>query len=532
MSVRRGPCAALRQAASGLLLAAALAPPALAHVGSPDTWFEGSAGPYPVRVVVRAPGVVPGLAEIDVRVLGGHADHVSVQLYGWNVGAHGAPPPDDAKPVPGDPQLWSVSLWFMEPTSYGVHLAVSGREGGGLLVIPVQAVATRRLPMGPGLTTILLGLTLFLFCGWVTIVGAAARESGLPPGAEPGPERIARGRVAMAVAAVGLAAVLYGGRSWWRSVDRAYVAGLYRPLHAVASVADSAGVPWVRLAIDDERLMGRRWTPLIPDHGKLVHLFLLDVPGMQAMAHLHPIMRDSTHFDAALPPLPAGDYQAYADIVHESGFAQTLTAAIALPAGPPTAYKPSDADDAWSAEPPVPVVGAGETSCPLADGSTMTWLGGAELSTSRADARLRFRVAAPGGAPARLEPFLGMAAHAIVRSADGTVFAHLHPTGSVAMASEMALTLRAPGDSVPGTLGRRLTHAGAMDMGMGPELAGDFGIPWGFPKPGRYRVWVQVKRSGAILTGAFDVDVAATAPRGPAARAAGTKDMRALGWLP
>ena len=39
-----------------------------AHVGSPDTWFEGSAGPYPIRVVVRLPGVVPGLAQIDITV--------------------------------------------------------------------------------------------------------------------------------------------------------------------------------------------------------------------------------------------------------------------------------------------------------------------------------------------------------------------------------------------------------------------------------------------------------------------------------
>src|SRR5256886_5449925 len=35
---------------------------ASAHVGSPDTYFEGAAGPYPVRVIVRTPGVVPGLA--------------------------------------------------------------------------------------------------------------------------------------------------------------------------------------------------------------------------------------------------------------------------------------------------------------------------------------------------------------------------------------------------------------------------------------------------------------------------------------
>src|SRR2546426_7508602 len=42
---------------------------ASAHVGSPDTYFEGAAGPYPVRVIVRTPGVVPGLAQITVRLL-------------------------------------------------------------------------------------------------------------------------------------------------------------------------------------------------------------------------------------------------------------------------------------------------------------------------------------------------------------------------------------------------------------------------------------------------------------------------------
>ena len=37
----------------------------MAHVGSPDTFFTGKAGPYPVRVTVRLPGVIPGLAQSD-----------------------------------------------------------------------------------------------------------------------------------------------------------------------------------------------------------------------------------------------------------------------------------------------------------------------------------------------------------------------------------------------------------------------------------------------------------------------------------
>lgn len=514
MSARR---AAGRGAACGLLVAL-LAGRAIAHVGSPDTWFEGTAGPYPVRVVVRAPGVVPGLAEIDVRVLAGRAEHVTVQLYGWNVGANGAPAPDEAKPVPGDPALWSVSLWFMESTSYGVHLGVSGPQGQGTAVIPVQAAATQRLAMAPGLAAILLALGLFLSLGMVSIVGAAVRESSLPAGVEADARQRRRARIGMAVAAVLLAAALYGGRNWWNGVDHDYTRGLYRPLHSVASVADSAGARWVRLAIDDERLLGRRWTPLIPDHGKLIHLFLVRTPDMSAMAHLHPLMRDSTHFAAELPPLPAGSYAVYADIVHESGFAQTLVASVTL-AAPPGGTSRSDPDDSWSAGPATAAGGTASASCPLPDGGAIAWQGGAVLSTGRADASLRFRVMGPGGAPAHLEPFLGMAAHAIVRSADGSVFAHLHPTGSVAMASEMALTMRTPSDSIPGTLGRRLTQAGAMAMDAA-AMPDEFGIPWGFPKPGRYRVWVQVKRAGSIQTGAFDVDVPGAAQSSSAAAAA------------
>ena len=81
-----------------------------AHVGSPDTYFEGTAGAYPVRVIVRTPGVVPGLAAISVRVLAPLSiRRVAVLPLYWDPRTAAPPPPDIAERVPGDSTLYSAA---------------------------------------------------------------------------------------------------------------------------------------------------------------------------------------------------------------------------------------------------------------------------------------------------------------------------------------------------------------------------------------------------------------------------------------
>src|SRR2546429_4988690 len=86
--------------------------------------------------------------------------------------------------------------------------------------------------------------------------------------------------------------------------DPASRRALPQPLHATATVrpAGGAGGRVLRLAIDDTSWTGpkRQWTPLVPDHGHLMHLFLVRDATLAAFAHLHPLPLDSTTFETSL----------------------------------------------------------------------------------------------------------------------------------------------------------------------------------------------------------------------------------------
>lgn len=334
-----------------LLLAAA---PAGAHVGSPNVFYDGVAGSYPVRVIVRPPLVIPGLAEITVKLGEAKASGVTVQPIQWKAGPKGAPPPELATPVPGASGVWSTQLWLMVGSSYGVLVHVQGPAGSGEVLVPVTAVPAQVLGMKKGMGAMLAALGLFLFAGAVTLVVSSVRESSLPPGEVPDERRRRRSRIAGVVATALFALAIWQGGVWWNNVDAKALGDIYKPFKTRTAVSLAGSKPVLDLAIVDERTA--EWSPLMPDHGKLMHLFLIREPDLDAFAHLHPVRQARDDFKVALPPLPAGRYRVYADVVHESGFPQTLVDTVTIPEGgaksPAEAALTPDPDDSWqTAEP-------------------------------------------------------------------------------------------------------------------------------------------------------------------------------------
>jgi hypothetical protein len=190
----------------------------MAHVGSPDTFFSGTAGPYNVRISVRLPGVIPGRAQVTVRLPDSRdatAYRVGVRAGQWNVGLDGSPPPEPAIPVPGDATLYAAEIWFMTASSYQMAVDVHGPAGSGTAIVPVMAIATAENEMPQWLGGVLIVLGIVLTAGLLTLIGAAVRESVLPPGEEPDGRRRTRARLATAGTVVAAALVLWGGNVWW-----------------------------------------------------------------------------------------------------------------------------------------------------------------------------------------------------------------------------------------------------------------------------------------------------------------------------
>ena len=456
---------------------------ARAHIGSPNVFFDGSAGTHPVRVIIRPPAALPGIAQIDIRTA---AAAVNVRAVLLTAGAEAAAAPIAAVRVEGE--LFNAPLWLSRAGNYDIRIATDDGE----VHVPLRAASLVRPVMPAGLGTGLAVAGIFLILSAALIAGAAAPR---------------RGRLVSLIALIVLCAGTYAGTVRWRKMDADFRSNaLSKPLPVEATLRTKSDRHI--LILTQPRDAEVTWAGLVTDHGKLMHLFLVEQSGSRAFAHLHPVRRDFRTFEGILPALPAGDYALYGETTHESGSSDTVIGHIKIPA--PLGDAPQAdwtmANEVWCLSPPAQTgnaatpgaldpddswhVGPASTTraAPLMGGGRILLQTPGDLITDR-DTLLRFTIVTAAGESVPLQTYMGMAGHCVIRREDGTVFTHLHPAGSISMAAQQLITP----EKSPAAMLAPATN----------ELT----FPYAFPQPGKYRAWVQIRTAGRVLTGVFDLVV-------------------------
>ena len=447
-------------------------------------YFECDAGPYHLLLTVNPPPMVPGVAQVQARVTSGSVDSVTIAPVYVNGKDQGLPPTSDAmlRSV-GDPQWFIGKVWLMESGAWEIRAEVMGQQGIGKLAVPVPAYARRTLPMQRKLGTLLFGLMVFLSLGIVSITGAAAREGLLAPTATPSANNRRIGWIAMLTATVLVVAILALG-NWWWNVQAADLK--HTMLYSAPPLKVSFdGKDRLTLRMDEDfwhKTRKDQWSiSLIPDHGHIMHLFLLRVRAMDRFYHLHPAQAGDELFTVNLPEIPSGTYKIFADIVRATGFPETMVSEINLPN---VTAQPLSGDDSGASTSTFEPSAQTTNVSPLPDGGRMIWeQDGAALKVGQVS-WFRFRIEDAEHKPASdLEPYMGMAGHAEFVRSDFSVFAHIHPAGSVPMAS---LMIAQQDFGLP------------MEQSSMHALPAEVSFPYGFPQPGDYRLFAQMKRRGQV----------------------------------
>jgi hypothetical protein len=486
----------------------ALALPARAHIGTPNVFVQANAGPYPLYVTLTPPAVIPGQATVSVICACSNIRSISAQanvLEGES--ARNMPEGMALSPGPPGSHEFDGTVWIMTQGSWQVRLQVAGDAGPGTLAIPLPASPTRLMRMSRPFGALLIVLGLVLIAGFASLA-AAVSEAQIEPGTEPTAADRRHGYRAALIALAGCVILLALGNHLWRQEISRYSGNIYQPLTMTPSLT-----PGNRLHLQlrppgvvQEILATRRLDDLVLDHNHLMHLYIIRWPAMDVAFHLHPDQLSAGDFELTLPTVPPGDYRLFADIVHATGFPETATATLHLdvPHG-----LPLTGDDA---EGPLPTFQISADAPPamfmtLPDGYryrlAISTPGTDTATTSAIRANtpvvLRFTLLDPAGkAPTDMANYMGMLGHAAIVKSDGSVFAHIHPDGSVSMpAYMMANAAASPQSANPSMPG--------MDMPSDVALSNTAAFPFGFPSAGRYRIIVQMKHGATIETGAVDL---------------------------
>lgn len=483
-----------------LLAVLLFVPAARAHMNSPNVYLEEAAGPWETTTVVMAPPAIPGEARVEVRVRD-LAEGEEAKVRFMEI------PPEGEEHSPGwvearrnsaDPSLFVAPMPLMTFGVWRARIEVSGARGTGTLDIPVEARVPASGRMPGGLAAFLGALAGFLVLALWKIVGAFTRDVYAPSIRVPGwiPRFFPAG--------VTLAFLLVLGfhfLAWWqydRILERRSFRSTRGELSVVGGRALSGRPVPLRLEVKDAK--GNPVDDLREDHGKIMHAVVVGVPGLDYFLHVHPRRTSAGTFEFTLFPPRAGTYRVFADLLHPLGNSESVTDTVEVDdGGEGRATSFDDPDDSDTVVPPIGELSPGNETFDCGDGFTMRRVspaGGTVRVGELVD--LGVELDGPDGRPVEyLDRYMGMAGHLLIVRHDLGVFAHVHPTGT--LGGRMAMPASHQGMSPE-------EHAKHMATMMARIEGARVSFPYGFPSPGRYRLFVQVKHLGEIRTGVFDLD--------------------------
>jgi len=471
-----------------------------ADIGHNNVVFEGKAGDIPIRVFVKLPGVVPGLADISIKVLADDIQKVTVQPNKKDKDRKSkSPPPDIANPIKGEKNIFSSQLWLMDYGSYSLDIRLYQDQIVHRASIPVNSISSRVLEMNQGTTILLSALLSLLFFGAINIIRIAYKDSTQPPGDHPTHGKIIKSYMVTGVSLIILSAILYGGNSWWKTIDTAYQNNIFQTLENKVEILDNGKEKFLSIEIVDELWKQSRMTDIIPDHGKIMHIYLIS-EDYESLAHLHPSRTDNNDiFIVKMPPVNFGKYYLFMDITHETGFSHTMTNNLIYTkenifSSNSIKNIERDKDDSW-------ILNSNE--------NRITWKNKKHSYKSGDNIDLEFQVMNEG-TPAVLEPYISMGGHAALLKKDQTVFVHIHPIGTISMASQEMFQENYIQNIVDQDdicfFGFVNDSTENYFNNISPN--GEVSFPAiNLENKGEYGLWVQVKSAGEVITQKFDFEI-------------------------
>ena len=437
-------------------------------IGHNNVVYEGKAGDIPIRVFVKLPGVVPGLADVSIKVFTDNIQKVTIQPNKKDKDRKSkSPPPDVADPIKGEKNLFSAQLWLMDYGSYSLDIRLYQNQNVHRASIPVNSISSRVLEMTQGTTILLSTLLCLLFFGAINIIRIAYKDSTQSPGDHPNHGKIIKSYIVTLVSLIIFSAIIYGGKSWWDNIDTAYQNNIFQTLENKIEIFDNGKEKFMSIEIIDELWKQNRMADIIPDHGKIMHIYLIS-DDYESIAHLHPSRTENSDvFVVKMPPVNFRDSM--------KGYERDL-------------------DDSWLIN---------------SDENRITWIDKKYSYKSGENIDLQFQVM-KNGKPAVLEPYISMGGHAALLKKDQTVFVHIHPIGTISMASQEMFQESYVQNIVDQD---DICFFGFVNDSTDNNYSnispnGEVSFPSiNLDNTGEYGLWVQVKSDGEVITQKFDFEI-------------------------